>query len=150
MSIAVLSGYVSRAPAVMYISAWTTIAVLTARSVVYIACAVASPIVKSYAHTAMMCAGECPAMIPRASAVHVPCVSATVCNVEMRTAEIEEIMVRIVCEDAEMPASAAPVYRTVEILQTAECTVLPVEKYVREVKIATAPILGVNVIGGRY
>lgn len=54
-------------------------------------------------------------VIPAASAVSVPAVSAVVCGIECRSAEIEICAVRVACIDAESPHAVGPYKRTVEI-----------------------------------
>ncbi len=48
-------------------------------------------------------------VVPTASTVQVPAMSATVCPVEVRTTEVEIGAVRIACIDAEVPVSCIPV-----------------------------------------
>ena len=49
------------------------------------------------------------AAIPRAAAVHVPGVSATIFYVKRRSSEEEVVAVRIACVDAEVPVACVPV-----------------------------------------
>lgn len=75
-----------------------------------------------------------------------PGVSAAVCGVEVRVSEVEVVAVRIACVDAEVPETAFPPYRAIEIGSCAECGVLPVEEDVPEVGVANGPASCIHVV----
>ena len=64
-------------------------------------------------------------MIPRASAIHVPSVSATIFNVEGGSTKVEVVAVRIASIDAEVPVASVPVERTIEVGGITESAILP-------------------------
>lgn len=68
---------------------------------------------------------EVATMIPRATAVHVPSVSATILNVEGGATKVEIVAVRIASVDAEVPVASVPVEWTIEVGGIAESAVLP-------------------------
>ena len=109
---------------------------------------------ESVAHTEVVVSAvvgmmpEVASVVPRASAIVVPGVSAAVYGPEMRPSEVEIVAVRIACIDSEVPVACIPVEWTVEIGGGAEGTVLPVEENVAKVEVAVCPIGTIEVIVG--
>ena len=69
-------------------------------------------------------------VIPRATTIVMPSMSASIGYIEMRTTEIEVITMRIACIDAEVPITALPPQWAIEIACCAESLILPVQKYI--------------------
>ena len=90
------------------------------------------------------------AAIPRAAAVHVPGVSATIFYIKRRSSEEEVIAVRIACVDAKVPVACVPVERTKEVGCITERAILPREQYVAEVEAAALPVGAVEVVDGAH
>ena len=90
------------------------------------------------------------AAIPRAAAVHVPGMSATIFYIKRRSSEEEVIAVRIACVDAEVPVACVPVERTKEVGCITERAILPREQYVAEVEAAALPVGAVEVVDGAH
>ena len=67
-------------------------------------------------------------MIPAASAVHAPAVSAPIDCPESWSAKVEVAAVWVACVDGEVPISAIPIKWTIEIAGCAICAILPIEK----------------------
>lgn len=99
----------------------------------------------SFRVTMVTCA-VCPSVIPRASSVASPAVTAAIHGVEMWVSEVEVVASRIACVYSEVPAACLPVQRTIEIRSCTICAVLPVEKYVAEIEVSLSPVVPVQVV----
>jgi hypothetical protein len=64
----------------------------------------------------------------------------------MRTPEIEVITMRITCIDTEMPVASLPPQWAIEITCCAESLILPVEKYISQIRITMNPIVRKNIV----
>ena len=84
--------------------------------------------------------------IPTASAVSSPTVSAIIIGIEVRTSKEEVVTMRIAGVDTEMPITAVPVKRTIEIGCVYIHTVLPIEKHISEIEITLPPIKAIEII----
>ena len=79
-------------------------------------------------------------IVEAVSAIAVPTVSASVCDIYCGASEIVERASRIASINAKVPASSSPIKRSVEIRSSAESIQLPVEENVSHVKIASCPV----------
>ena len=91
---------------------------------------------------------ECTPFVPAVSPVAPPAVPSTVSDVDVRTAEVQVVAVRIVGVYGKMPHTVGPVQRPVEVRCGTECTVLPVEQDVAKVEVALPPVRLVEVVRG--
>lgn len=87
-------------------------------------------------------------VVVAASAIAPPAVSATVCYVDCRAAEVEVIPAWIAGVYGKVPVSARPIERAVEISGCAECVPLPFQQDVAHVEIAPAPVVAEYVVNG--
>ena len=101
-----------------------------------------SVIATTHGYATMM---EHSAVIPATATIVMPCMTSMICCIEVWMTVIEVIAMWIVCIDAEVPESIAPIEWTVEILKSAECAILPVEQYVREIKVTSGPIVCIQI-----
>ena len=85
-------------------------------------------------------------MIPRATAVHVPCVATAINAIEARHSEIEVVAVRIAGVDAKVPVACAPVEGAIEVRGIQIQTILPIEEDIAQVEITALPIDAVEVV----
>ena len=85
-------------------------------------------------------------MIPASSAVYSPAVVASIANVEVWSTEEEVVAARVTCVDSEMPVTAVPVERTIEVGGIAESAILPVEQDIAQVEITLSPVYAIQVI----
>ena len=83
------------------------------------------------------------------SSVASPAMSSTVRDVHGGMTEIE-IGAVIASIDSKMPATCAPVERTIEICCGLECRPLPVEQDITQVEIASCPVRTIDVISARH
>ena len=106
---------------------------------------------KTVAHALMMVSAaivarsEVASVIPAASAVVMPAVSAVIDVVEMRASEVEVVAVGVSGVDAEVPVAGVPVEGAVEIGGGTEGPVLPVEQDIAHVHVAVVPVGSVEV-----
>jgi hypothetical protein len=85
-------------------------------------------------------------VIPRATTIVMPSMSASIGYIEMRTTEIEVITMRIACIDAEVPVATLPPQWAIEIACCAESLILPVEKNISQIHITMNPIVRKNIV----
>lgn len=86
------------------------------------------------------------ALIPAASSVVAPAVSAAISYVHARPAEIEVVSSRVTCIYGKMPYTCSPVKRPVEVGGGTEGPVLPVKQYVAQVEVTLRPVCSVQVV----
>jgi hypothetical protein len=72
--------------------------------------------------------------------VHPPAVTSTIGYVEVGTAEVEIVAMRIAGVDAEVPVACIPDQRTIEIGSSTEQIPLPGEKNVAQIQITALPV----------
>ena len=86
------------------------------------------------------------AMIPGATAVVVPAVTAIVAIVEVRTTEIVVVAIGVAGIDAEVPVTCVPVEGAIEVAGCAICCILPIEQNITEVKVTMRPVGSIQVV----
>ena len=79
-------------------------------------------------------------VVVASSAYSVPGMGTTIGIVEVRTAEIEVVTIRIAGVDTEVPVTSFPVKRTIEIGSSDKSIPLPVEEYIAQVQVAALPV----------
>ena len=89
-------------------------------------------------------------VIVAASAIHMPCMSASIGSIEMWASEVEVVTSWVVAIDAEVPIACLPVEWTIEIGGCEECVPLPVEQYVAQIEVTALPIGTKHVVTPRY
>ena len=85
-------------------------------------------------------------MIPRTTTIVMPAMTASVCNIEMWTTEIEIVTMWIASIDAEMPIASLPPQWTIEIACCTECLILPIEKNISQILITMNPVVSKHII----
>jgi hypothetical protein len=80
------------------------------------------------------------------SADAVPGVTSTIGGVEVRTAEVEVVTVRITCIDTEVPVACVPVEGAVEVRGSNKCVPLCFQQDVTHVEVTALPISSINII----
>ena len=70
-----------------------------------------------------------------------PSMSTSIGHIEMRTTEIVVIAMRIAGIDTEVPVTALPPQWAIEITCSTESLILPVEKYISQIRITMNPIV---------
>lgn len=106
---------------------------------------------ESVAHTLMVVSAsvvtrtEVTSVIPAATAVVMPTVSAAIYIEEMWTAIVEVVAMRVARIDTEVPVTSIPVDRTIEVRGTAEQLILPVEQDVTHIQVTVVPVCSVEV-----
>ena len=80
-----------------------------------------------------------------ATVVVMPRVTSVVCVIERWTTEVEECTVWIASEDTEVPVTAAPVERTIEVESVAISSVLPFCEDVAHIEVTVCPVNSVEV-----
>ena len=85
-------------------------------------------------------------VVPAATTVHVPAVTTTIGDIEVRTSEVEVAAVRIAGIDAEVPVATVPVQGTIEVAGGAVCAILPIEQNVAQIHITALPVQSVQVV----
>ena len=73
-------------------------------------------------------------------AMQVPGMSTTICSIEVRTSEVEEITMRIYTVDAKVPVSSLPVQWAIEVRSSYISIPLPVEEDIAQIEISALPI----------
>ena len=104
--------------------------------------------VEAVAHSVMTATAtrsERASVIPAASAVHAPAVSAAVDGPEVGTSEVEVVAVGVACVDAEVPVASLPVEWTVEVGGSQIGLVLPVEEDIAQVEVTLSPVGAIEV-----
>ena len=89
-------------------------------------------------------------VIVAASSINMPCMSASICCIEMRASEVEVVTSRVVAIDAEVPIASFPIEWAVEIGGCEECVPLPIEQYVTQVEVTALPIGTEHIVTPRY
>lgn len=101
----------------------------------------------AHAHSAVaMSWSVASAMIPRAVAIHVPAVAASINGIEVWRAKVEIVAVRVAGIHAEVPITGIPIQWAIEVSGISVHAVLPVEQNVAQVQIAPFPINTVQVV----
>jgi hypothetical protein len=72
--------------------------------------------------------------------MQVPGMSTTICSIEVRTSEVEEITMRIYAVDAKVPVSSLPVQWAIEVRSSYVSIPLPVEEDIAQIEISALPI----------
>ena len=72
--------------------------------------------------------------------MQVPGMSTTICSIEVRTSEVEEITMWIYAVDAKVPVSSLPVQWAIEIRSSYVSIPLPVEEDIAQIEISALPI----------
>lgn len=133
-------------PAVAHVAATVAAAVgIVVESVAVVAA------FESVAHSLVMISAsvltrtEVTSVIPAATAVVMPTVSAAIYIEEMRTAIVEVVAMRIASVDAEVPVTCIPIDGTIEVSGAAEQLILPVEQDVAHIHITVVPVGSVEV-----
>jgi hypothetical protein len=85
-------------------------------------------------------------VIPRATTIVMPSMSASIGYIEMRTTEIVVIAMRIAGIDTEVPVATLPPQWAIEITCSAESLILPVEKDISQIRITMNPIVRKNIV----
>ena len=91
--------------------------------------AIASTVVTA-THSNSMMITEMTSVIPRAATIYMPCMTSAIREIECWATIVEEVVVWIVSKDAEVPEAVTPIERAIEVVKSAECAILPVEKNV--------------------
>ena len=100
------------------------------------------PIAQSHA----IAFAETTSMIPAPTAIHPPTMTATVLYIKVWTTEEEVVAMRITGIDAEVPETARPIKRTVEIAGCAKGIVLPIPENIAQVEVTLPPIYAIKVV----
>ena len=85
-------------------------------------------------------------VVPRASVVVVPSMSAAVGVPEVRTSEVEIVAIRVAGIDAEVPVACIPVERTIEVGSCAVGCILPVEENIAQIEVTASPVCSIKVV----
>ena len=80
------------------------------------------------------------------SAMTMPCMSAAIGGIEVRTSEVEVVTVRITCIDAEVPVACIPVEGAVEVGRCDKGVPLCLQQDVAHIEVTALPIDAIDIV----
>ena len=89
-------------------------------------------------------------MIVAMSAYMMPSMCATIGHIEVRTAEVEVVTMRITTIDAEVPVTSLPIEWTIEIGGCYKSIPLPFKQDITQIEVTTLPIGPEHIIASSY
>jgi hypothetical protein len=80
------------------------------------------------------------AIVVTMCAMQVPSMSTTICSIEVRTSEVEEVTMWIYAVDAKVPVSSLPIQWAIEVRSSNVSIPLPIKQDIAQIEISALPI----------